>query len=215
MKASRNDPCPCGSGRKYKKCCLLKERNRDARDLEKIGELPLHASLITDSKGSHGIIIARERSNGNLAFISSLVDEWKRGLKDCFGGYDISKERFQSMLDSMSVDAEFVDASLYECKDLIKRGLLIAEEVGTRIPKEFDRFKNILGGLDDIQLTGSVYKCFECGINDLSDEIVEIIKEVTREDVRRGVCGTEKETKIYFVCDECKTDGVRDGEQNE
>jgi uncharacterized protein YecA (UPF0149 family) len=21
-KAGRNDPCPCGSGRKYKKCCL-------------------------------------------------------------------------------------------------------------------------------------------------------------------------------------------------
>ena len=24
-KASRNDPCPCGSGKKYKKCCLGKE----------------------------------------------------------------------------------------------------------------------------------------------------------------------------------------------
>jgi len=23
--AGRNDPCPCGSGRKYKKCCLGKE----------------------------------------------------------------------------------------------------------------------------------------------------------------------------------------------
>jgi hypothetical protein len=23
--AGRNDPCPCGSGRKYKKCCMLKE----------------------------------------------------------------------------------------------------------------------------------------------------------------------------------------------
>lgn len=23
-KADRNDPCPCGSGKKYKKCCLLK-----------------------------------------------------------------------------------------------------------------------------------------------------------------------------------------------
>jgi uncharacterized protein YecA (UPF0149 family) len=22
--AGRNDPCPCGSGRKYKKCCWLK-----------------------------------------------------------------------------------------------------------------------------------------------------------------------------------------------
>jgi uncharacterized protein len=23
FKAGRNDPCPCGSGRKYKKCCLI------------------------------------------------------------------------------------------------------------------------------------------------------------------------------------------------
>ena len=26
MKSGRNDPCPCGSGKKYKKCCLLKEK---------------------------------------------------------------------------------------------------------------------------------------------------------------------------------------------
>ena len=26
MKAGRNDPCPCGSGRKYKKCCLAKDQ---------------------------------------------------------------------------------------------------------------------------------------------------------------------------------------------
>lgn len=25
MRVGRNDPCPCGSGRKYKKCCLPKE----------------------------------------------------------------------------------------------------------------------------------------------------------------------------------------------
>ena len=25
-KISRNDPCPCGSGKKYKKCCGLKEQ---------------------------------------------------------------------------------------------------------------------------------------------------------------------------------------------
>ena len=23
MKIGRNDPCPCGSGKKYKKCCAL------------------------------------------------------------------------------------------------------------------------------------------------------------------------------------------------
>jgi hypothetical protein len=26
VKPGRNDPCPCGSGKKYKKCCLLKEQ---------------------------------------------------------------------------------------------------------------------------------------------------------------------------------------------
>ncbi len=24
VKTGRNDPCPCGSGKKYKKCCALK-----------------------------------------------------------------------------------------------------------------------------------------------------------------------------------------------
>ena len=27
QKPGRNDPCPCGSGKKYKKCCLYKENN--------------------------------------------------------------------------------------------------------------------------------------------------------------------------------------------
>ena len=26
MKIGRNDPCPCGSGKKYKRCCLVKPR---------------------------------------------------------------------------------------------------------------------------------------------------------------------------------------------
>ena len=30
MKAGRNDPCPCGSGKKYKKCCLGKNREASA-----------------------------------------------------------------------------------------------------------------------------------------------------------------------------------------
>ncbi|HAO21754.1 MAG: hypothetical protein BWK80_28225 [Desulfobacteraceae bacterium IS3] len=26
QKIGRNDPCPCGSGKKYKKCCLMKKQ---------------------------------------------------------------------------------------------------------------------------------------------------------------------------------------------
>src|SRR4051794_3876720 len=31
MKAGRNDPCPCGSGKKYKKCCLVKDQEESSR----------------------------------------------------------------------------------------------------------------------------------------------------------------------------------------
>lgn len=27
QKVGRNDPCPCGSGKKYKSCCMLKEKS--------------------------------------------------------------------------------------------------------------------------------------------------------------------------------------------
>ncbi len=34
MKIGRNDPCPCGSGKKYKKCCLDKEQKNTKSHIE-------------------------------------------------------------------------------------------------------------------------------------------------------------------------------------
>ena len=33
QKIGRNDPCPCGSGKKYKQCCLLKKTSGGKRKL--------------------------------------------------------------------------------------------------------------------------------------------------------------------------------------
>jgi hypothetical protein len=33
VSVGRNDPCPCGSGKKYKRCCLDKDR------MSKVGDL--------------------------------------------------------------------------------------------------------------------------------------------------------------------------------
>ncbi len=40
-KTARNAPCPCGSGRKYKQCCLLEQERlaKHARDDSRVGEL--------------------------------------------------------------------------------------------------------------------------------------------------------------------------------
>ncbi len=36
-KTGRNDPCPCGSGRKYKKCCLARDGGRSpATSIEQV-----------------------------------------------------------------------------------------------------------------------------------------------------------------------------------
>lgn len=43
MKTGRNDPCPCGSGQKYKKCC-------EAKDEAKRGEtLAAENAALTDT----------------------------------------------------------------------------------------------------------------------------------------------------------------------
>jgi len=39
-KVGRNDPCPCGSGKKYKKCCLLKDQEADLTSSKVIPIVP-------------------------------------------------------------------------------------------------------------------------------------------------------------------------------
>lgn len=42
-KTGRNDPCPCGSGKKYKNCCLAKEKTP-------LGKRKFSAKLISQPK---------------------------------------------------------------------------------------------------------------------------------------------------------------------
>jgi hypothetical protein len=38
MNIGRNDPCNCGSGKKYKKCCLLKEYEQQLKEEKEFQE---------------------------------------------------------------------------------------------------------------------------------------------------------------------------------
>ena len=55
-KVGRNDPCPCGSGKKYKQCCMGKERPRGSAPKK------FTAKLISAPKNVNLI----ERAYGNL-----------------------------------------------------------------------------------------------------------------------------------------------------
>jgi tetratricopeptide (TPR) repeat protein len=41
-KPGRNDPCPCGSGQKYKRCCLPKEQAAESAALKAARQAPEH-----------------------------------------------------------------------------------------------------------------------------------------------------------------------------
>ncbi|MGX1826525.1 YecA family protein, partial [Heyndrickxia sporothermodurans] len=78
MKINRNDPCPCGSGKKYKKCCLLKENivqigeAREERFLQERHELVLKLNRFLERKISINQMYQlhsefRRRTQGKLA----------------------------------------------------------------------------------------------------------------------------------------------------
>ena len=44
-KVGRNAPCPCGSGKKYKKCCLLRKDGKTQTDVELMRFIPVFTEL--------------------------------------------------------------------------------------------------------------------------------------------------------------------------
>ncbi len=89
-KTGRNEPCPCGSGRKYKKCCLRKERrapaySREAREsalarLEAFVERPeLEEEDLTAERAFWGDLLERADSLTDpdlIAMADDAYDGW-------------------------------------------------------------------------------------------------------------------------------------------
>lgn len=51
-KVGRNDPCPCNSGKKYKKCCYKKDKDKTFSAKLLTGKLPNLSSLVTKKIGN-------------------------------------------------------------------------------------------------------------------------------------------------------------------
>ena len=45
VKIGRNAPCPCGSGKKYKKCCLLPKANQGQKHASSTKFIPVYTQL--------------------------------------------------------------------------------------------------------------------------------------------------------------------------
>jgi hypothetical protein len=70
-KTGRNSPCPCGSGKKYKKCCLDIDINAKKKPEMESGLLP-HDKYIFDTKEE---VIESIRAEGFEPDVIEHVDE--------------------------------------------------------------------------------------------------------------------------------------------
>ncbi len=68
-KVGRNDPCPCGSGKKFKKCCA----NKKVNGWLLVSEFPVlsQKSLRPSRLGDNGVP-QRELENRNLIWLSGF-----------------------------------------------------------------------------------------------------------------------------------------------
>jgi len=78
-KAGRNDPCPCGSGKKYKKCCLAKDEKRHLENTRKddMGALFEDSPFVDDAFHETDVVEDFEESPETDAepYVSKTIDQ--------------------------------------------------------------------------------------------------------------------------------------------
>jgi tetratricopeptide (TPR) repeat protein len=77
QKLGRNDSCPCGSGKKYKKCCLRKQRPGPGRQMRKDMEELIDLSLVPTAEARQQSVEAwTQRSNDTS--LTSVDHAWAK-----------------------------------------------------------------------------------------------------------------------------------------
>ena len=74
VKVQRNEPCPCGSGKKYKKCCMLQEREQNVASLGRKEGVQLALSWL--SKHYNDAVEAWVEN----VWLAGIADEQRAGI---------------------------------------------------------------------------------------------------------------------------------------
>jgi tetratricopeptide (TPR) repeat protein len=128
----RNDPCPCGSGIKYKKCCMSGSAIA-SKALNQDDEIrALAYKNMSDEKWSEAIALFK-------SILDKVTDQWLilEAIAACYDG-----------LDNYLAAAEFYEKALAVCPDNRRLGLLyrlgVSRGCAQRFEKAADAFRQYL-----------------------------------------------------------------------
>ena len=128
----RNDPCPCGSGMKYKKCCMLGTASPVDTSVEAAGVRARAYKAMSDEKWSEAIELFK-------SIVDTASDPWMmlEAVAACHDG-----------LEDYLAAAEFYEKALAVCPDARRPGLLyrlgVARGCAQRFEKAADAFRQCL-----------------------------------------------------------------------
>lgn len=153
---SRNAPCPCGSGKKYKKCCLRKAEAAMAWDyvtkkhlIKSSDDFPIHRCYINPNWKESGlarIVVTRSQENGKLILGVFLVDIFCLGVKNAFCNADVSMERFEADLFSKCYSDQEPDIiGIHYVSQIIFGAMDYARKLGFEPHEDFTLARYVLG----------------------------------------------------------------------
>ncbi len=195
IQVGRNDPCPCGSGKKYKKCCLpnkeaLRSPWREAwsyaekKALIKSSEnYPVDQCLINPDwkeTGQARIVVTRRQENGNFIIGVYLVDTFCLGVKSAFCNAEFTADEVnKTLLSRCYFDQQPEEINLDYAKAIILGAIEYAGNLGFEPDPDFKLARCVLGSKEPeeehhIRFGGPNGKPFYvAGPNDDKDAIVQ------------------------------------------
>jgi len=111
-KPGRNDPCPCGSGNKYKKCCLAKD---EAASKSQLGSARTRAEH-TEAEARRAL-----RAASHLPGIHEL----KTAIAAKLGMSEDALQRYDELMDASNAVVELVHAGKLDEAEQAARDLLV------------------------------------------------------------------------------------------
>lgn len=146
----RNDPCPCGSNKKYKKCCLPKHQEQsdklfnESYIMSHASDYPLDQCLIGKSWKRDGIaliFISRKILQTGLYIYAGLtVDLLCMGVRESFSQTGVNMEAIKDII--ISAPVKFVPIDYQYCRGLILGAIDFAKQNGFSTSSEWENISS-------------------------------------------------------------------------
>ena len=109
-KPGRNDPCPCGSGNKYKKCCL-------AKDEAAFGAARFRKNARGSDRGRGSARLARHPASPGIHELKTAIAA-RRGMSE------ENLQRYEELMDASDAIVDLVRSAKLDAAEVAARDLL-------------------------------------------------------------------------------------------